>query len=296
MRFDHAIAEFLSYLEYEKGSAELTLVSHESDFKQFTGFLEQQGSPPKIQDVTTAMVRRYVVAMSEKGYARTTIGRRVASLRSLFKYLHQCEYLTHNPVASVATPKAKEKLPVYLSTEQCRRLLEATEENHYFLLAFRDKAVLGTLIYTGIRRSELLDLKLRDLDFESEVLTVRNGKGGKRRSIPMCRQLVELLKDWLELRPECDHDAVFTTRTGEALARHGLYEAFRRARERAGISRKEITLHTLRHSFASNLLQSGANLVALQRLLGHSSLGSTSLYLHVEMDGLRKAVDRHPLA
>jgi integrase/recombinase XerC len=113
MTFDDAIAEFLSYLEYEKGSAELTLVSYESDFKQFAAFLEEQDIPSRIDDVGTAVVRRYVAAMSKDGYARSTIGRRVASLRSLFKYLHQCEYLTRNPVAPVATPKTEEKLPVY---------------------------------------------------------------------------------------------------------------------------------------------------------------------------------------
>jgi len=263
MKVDDAVAEFLSYLEYEKGSAELTLVSYESDFKQFAAFLEDQGIPPKIEGVTTAVVRRYVAAMSKDGYARSTIGRRVASLRSLFKYLHQCEYLTRNPVAPVATPKTEEKLPIYLSPEECQRLLDATDENHFFLLAFRDKAALGTLIYTGIRRSELLNLKFRDLDFDSNILTVRNGKGGKGRAIPMCDRLIELLNDWLELRPECDHEAAFTTRTGEPFGRHGLYGAFKRAKKEAGIEREGVTLHTLRHSFATNLLKSGANLVAL---------------------------------
>lgn len=295
MEFHDAVAEFLSYLQYEKGSAELTLVSYQSDFRGVAAFLEEQGIPLKVEDVTTAVVRRYVTAMSKSGYARSTIGRRVASLRSLFKYLHQCEYLTRNPIAAVATPKTEEKLPVYLSPEECQRLLDATDANHFFLLAFRDKAALGTLIYTGIRRSELLNLKLRDLDFDSNILTVRNGKGGKGRAIPMCDRLVELLEDWLELRPRCAHDAVFTARTGEPFGRHGLYEAFRRAQQVAGIERQGVTLHTLRHSFATNLLRSGADLVALQRLLGHSSLDTTAIYLHVEMDGLREAVSRHPL-
>ena len=176
MTFDDAAAEFLSYLKYEKGSAELTLVSYESDFKQFAAFVEAQGMPSTIGDVTTPVIRRYVAAMS-RDYARSTIGRRVASLRSLFRYLHQCEYLTRNPVAPVATPKTEEKLPVYLSPEECHRLLDAIDANHFFLLVFRDKAALGTLIYTGMRRSELLNLKPCDLDLDSKALTVRNAKG-----------------------------------------------------------------------------------------------------------------------
>ena len=295
MRFEDAVAEFLSYLEHEKGSAKLTLVSYESDFKQFAVFLEEQSIPLTVAEVTTSVVRRYVAAMSRGGYARGTIGRRIASLRSLFTYLHQCEYLTRNPVAPVAAPKTEEKLPVYLSPEECQQLLEATDANHFFLLAFRDKAALGTLVYTGIRRSELLNLNLQDLDFDNNTLTVRNGKGAKARDIPLCGRLVELRQDWLELRPACDHDAVFTTRTGEPFGKHGLYDAFRRARRVAGIKREGITLHTLRHSFATNLLRSGADLVALQRLLGHSSLDTTAIYLHVDMDGLREAVDKHPL-
>lgn len=295
MTFDDAVAEFLAYLEHEKGCAQLTLIAYQSDCRQFAEFVDRQGIPREVARVTTAVVRSYVASMSKHGYARTTIARRIASLRSLFAYLHQSDHLLRNPVAAVATPKPRVDAPVYLSPEECQQLLDATDANYYFLLAFRDKAVFGTFIYTGIRRTELLDLRLRDLDFDRRVLTVRNGKGGKARAIPMSDELIALLNDWLELRPRSDHDAVFTTRTGEPLGRHGLYEAFRRACAAAGIKRQGVTLHTLRHSFATGLLQAGADLVALQRLLGHSSLDTTAIYLHVEMDGLREAVGKHPL-
>jgi len=240
-------------------------------------------------------VRRYVAAMSKSGYAPGTVARRIASLRSLFSYLHQSEHLARNPLAAVTTPKRAQRLPVYLSPQECQRLLDATDSSYYILLAFRDKAVLGTLIYTGIMRNELLQLSLGDLNLDATTLTVRSGKGGKGRVIPMCGELVGLLQDWLELRPHCDHDALFTTRTGEAFGRHGLYDAFRRAFDAAGIRKEGVTLHTLRHSFATSLLPSGADLVALQRLLRHASLDTTAIYLHVEMDGLREAVNRHPL-
>ena len=187
----------------------------------------------------------------------------------------------HHPLARVATPKKQKQIPMYLSFEECQRLLDATDKNHLFLLAFRDKAMLGTFIYTGIRRGELLALTMADVDFEARTLAVRNGKGGKGRVIPLYDELIELLRDWLELRPQCEH---------------GLQEAFHRAKKAAGIDREGVTIHTLRHTFASSLLQNGADLVSIQRLLAHSSLDTTAIYRHVQMDGLREAVDKHPLS
>ncbi len=175
-------------------------------------------------------------------------------------------------------------------------MLDATDQTYFFMLAFRDKAVLGTLMYTGIRRGELLALNTNAVDFQACPLTVKNGKGGMGRVIPLCEELMELLRDWLEPRPECEHDGVFTTRSGQPLGKHGLQDAFQRAKKAASIEREGITIHSLRHTFASLLLQNGADLVSLQRLLGHSSLDTTAIYLYVQMDGLREAVKKHPLA
>ena len=290
-----AVAEFLAYLEHERNYSPLTITSYKSDFKRFLEFLDERAVPPKLQNVTTSVVRQYIASLSQAGYAASTVGRRVASLKSLFNYLCNCEYVTRNPLAPVSMPKRKRGIPTYLSPEECRRLLEATDQSHFFLLAFRDKAILGTFIYTGLRRGELLSLRLGDIDFDARTLTVRDGKGGKGRVVPLCEQLTDLLSDWLELRPACEHDALFTTRRGEPLSKHGLQDAFHRARKTAGID-KGATIHSLRHSFATALLQSGADLVSLQRLLGHSSLDTTAIYLHVQMDDLREAVARHPLA
>jgi len=295
MTLQDAVAEFLAYLEHERNCSPLTITSYKSAFKRFLEFLDERGVPPKLQNVTTSVVRQYVASLSQAGYAPSTVGRRVASLKSVFNYLCNCEYVIGNPLAPVSMPKRKRGIPTYLSPEECRRLLDATNQNHYCLLAFRDKAILGTFIYTGIRRGELLSLRLGDIDFDARTLTVRDGKGGKGRVVPLCNELIELLRDWRELRPECEHHVLFTTRRGEALSKHGVQDAFHRARKAAGID-KGATIHSLRHSFATALLQSGADLVSLQRLLGHSSLDTTAIYLHVQMDDLREAVGRHPLA
>jgi len=196
----------------------------------------------------------------------------------------------------VSTPKLRRKVPNYLTPDECRRLLKATEQNHFFDLACRDKALIATLRYTGVRRAELLALDITDLDFEARTLTVRHGKGGRSRVVPLRDDLIALIRDWLELRPKCDHDRLFTNRIGQPLGKHGLQDAFPRAKAAAEIERDGVTLHTLRHTFASALLQNGADLVSIQTLLGHASLDTTAVYLHVQMDGLREAVERNPIS
>ena len=296
MKLQHTTDEFLAYLTHERGCSPFTIVSYKSDLKQFLKFLAQRGVPPKVENVTSSVARQYVAALSRAGYAPSTLGRRVASLKSLASYLQECEYTSHNPLARISTPKKQHETPTYLTLEECQRLLDASDKNHFFMLAFRDRAIVGTFLCTGARRGELLALKTDDVDFEARTLAVKNGKGGKGRVIPLCDESIALLRDWLELRPDCDHDVLFATRLGQPLGKHGLQDAFSRAKKAAGIKREGVTIHTLRHTFASSLLQNGADLVSIQRLLGHSSLDTTAIYLHVQMDGLREAVARHPLS
>lgn len=296
MDFHQAVHEFLAYLEHERGSSPFTISSYRSDFRRFADFLDTQAVPAKVGNITTPLARRYIAALSKAGLSPRTIARRLASLKSLFRYLRACEYVPGNPLAPLPTPKQRTRLPSCLTADECRRLLDATDHNHYFILAFRDKAILATFIYTGMRRGELLALRTRDVDFDAGVVTVNNGKGGKARVVPMCHELIEPLRDWLELRPPCDHDALFTTRLGQPLGKHGVQDAFSRAKAAAGIDREGVTIHTLRHTFATSLLENGADLVSIQRLLGHSSLDTTAIYLHVQMDGLREAVQKHPLS
>ncbi len=125
----------------------------------------------------------------------STIGRRVASLKSLVSYLQECEYTSHNPLSRISTLQKQHRTPTYLTLEKCQRLLDATDKNHFFMVAFRDKAILGTFLYTGIRRGELLALKLDDVDLEACTLAVRNGKGRKGRVIPLCGEAIAVLQD-----------------------------------------------------------------------------------------------------
>jgi site-specific recombinase XerD len=291
-----AAEEFLACLQHEKGCSPLTITAYRSDLSQFLQFLGEQRVPATISNITTVVARQYVASVSRAGRKPATIARRLASLKSLFAYLHDCECIQANPLGRVSTPKLRRRIPNYLTPDECRRLLKATDENHFFDLSFRDRAILATLLYTGIRRAELLALRLTGVDLQTRTLTVRHGKGDRSRVVPLRDDLIALLRDWLELRPDYDHDLLFTNRIGQPLGKHGLQAAFRRAVKGAAIERRGVTIHTLRHTFASTLLQNGADLVSIQTLLGHTSLDTTAVYLHVQMDGLRETVEKNPMA
>jgi len=204
--------------------------------------------------------------------------------------------VSSNPCAPIIIPKPQRKIPVCLSSEECRRLLESTDHNHYMMLAFRDRAVLAVLVYAGIRRAELLNIRFADLDLEAGRLRISRGKGNRWRFVPLVREAVEAIRDWLELRPECNTDHLFTTISRRPLGVHGIQALFRKAVSHAGIDRPGVTIHSVRHSFASMLLAAGCDLVSIQELLGHASLETTSIYLHVDQARLRDAVAMHPLA
>ena len=201
-----------------------------------------------------------------------------------------------NPCRKVSAPKSGERLPEYLTPDECEALLDATGEQHYHSLAVRDRTALSLLIYTGLRRHELISIDVADIDLTEGTLRVRRGKGDKSRIIALVEEARRAVRGWLKVRPQVEHGRLLTGRDGQALGAHGLNLLFRRAMRRAGLDRKGVTLHTLRHSFATMLLHSQVDLISLQRLLGHSSIGSTAIYLHVDMTRPRKAVDAHPMA
>jgi site-specific recombinase XerD len=163
-------------------------------------------------------------------------------------------------------------------------------------MGFRNRAIIAVLLFCGLRRQELADLQLSDVDVKSRWLRVRRGKGGKGRSIPLAPEAAEAVGDWLEFRPEVDHEYLLTGLGGRRLGKNGLVRVFRRVAKLAGVDRRGVSLHTLRHTFASLLLQEGCDLVSIQELLGHSDLSTTAIYLHLDAAHLQGAVARHPLS
>lgn len=183
-----------------------------------------------------------------------------------------------------------------LSVEEARRLLVASEDHPNVRLAFRNRAIIGLLLYCGLRRSEVLRLTISDVDLKAGWLRVRSSKGMKDRLIPLLPEVRDMIADWLEFRPEVGHQVLFTGRDGKPLALNTLVRLFDRLRRRAGLDREGVTLHTLRHTFASLLLQEGCDLVSIRDMLGHSDLATTSIYLQVSAPHLQAAVGLHPLS
>ena len=291
-----AADEFYLCLEAERGCSPLTVQAYRSDIEQFCEFLKDEKVEPQLEAVTPKLLRMFLLVMKQAGLAASTRARRLYALRSLWGFLEKTEVVQANPCRKVSVPKARQNVPQYLTPEECEALLEATQDQYYSSLGPRDRAALSLLIYTGMRRQELLDLTLDDVNLMEGTLRVVGGKGNKTRLLPLVSEAQEAVAEWLERRAQNGHRQLLTGRDGRPLGTHGLNLLFHRAAEKAGLQRDGITLHTLRHSFATMLLHKRVDLVSLQRLLGHSSLETTSIYLHVDMTRLREAVDAHPMS
>ncbi len=294
MLIEDVAREFFVYLDAEKGCSPATIDAYGSDLRLFLAFLQDDGCCPDLAHVTAEVLRRYLARMSVAGLSASTRARRLYALRSLWQYLETVGLISDNPCRKVAAPRRRQRLPNYLSVHECTRLLIACDGNHYVDLAFRDRAILAILIYQGLRRAELLGVQVGDVDLDAMTLLVRRGKGGRSRLLPLAERAADALTDWLEIRPDCANSALFVTRGGRAMSVIDLQRMFRRTVARAGL-RDGITLHTLRHTFATMLLREGVDVRTLQRLLGHASIETTALYLHVDTEDLRRAIGRHPL-
>ncbi|MCA9115325.1 MAG: tyrosine recombinase XerC [Planctomycetaceae bacterium] len=295
-----AIAAFLRYLEVERNSSPLTLKSYREDLECLLDFYTSQSLEiPDVAAVTTAELRTYVAWLHECGYARSTIARRLACLRSLFRYCTREKLVDANPAIPLRTPRQGRKLPHYLTTEQVGQLLEAPPANTD--AGLRDRAMLETTYSAGLRVAELVSLNLDSWDRDSGILRVV-GKGRRERIAPVGSFAAKALDQWLEVRqpgPKAtadDRQAVFLNRFGRRLTTRSVGRTIDRYLLQTGLDRAT-SPHTLRHSFATHLLDGGADLRSVQELLGHKSLTTTQIYTHVSMRRLRETYEMaHPHA
>ncbi len=296
MRIEEAAQLFLTYLQHERGCSAATSTAYGSDVVALLRYLEEEGIEPRVECITAQVLRRYVSWLSMLGYSAATIARRVYAISSLYKYLVNYGYAERNPCGQVVLPKKVKRMPAVLTLEEARRVLRAADDHRCPWMGFRNRALVAVLLFCGLRRQELADLKLSDVDVRSRWLKVRRGKGGKGRSIPLAPEVAEAINDWLEFRPQVDHEYLLTGLGGRRLEKNGLVGVFRAVARRAGVDRKGVSLHTLRHTFASLLLQEGCDLVSIQELLGHADLSTTAIYLHLDAAHLQGAMERHPLS
>ena len=280
-----SINSFLADLRTKRQASSHTLRSYHDDMEIFTRYLEEnqkEGSDPTIVD--PARLRRYSAWLNGQGYAASTIARRLASLRSFYRYLRRQGTVATDPTSGLRNPKQPQRLPRLLRIDDVIRLLDAIPV--HTALGVRDRAMFETLYGGGLRVSELVGLNLDDIDFESDLVRVR-GKGRRERLSPIGPMAIRWIHHYLPIRQpkSAGEQAVFLNRYGTRLTTRSVGRLLEDHLARAGLT-SAASPHTLRHSFATHLLDRGADLRSVQELLGHRNLTTTQIYTHVTRDRL----------
>lgn len=291
MDLDRATDLFLMHIKLERGLAVNTVQAYAGDLRVFVDWATGRGLTEPGQ-ITPRLVVDYLLALSRKGLSTRTQARRLVALRGLFKMLCAEHHLPVDPTAAVELPRIGRRLPTVLSAEEVERLLGAPDRRTP--RGLRDAAMLETLYATGIRVSELVNLRLSDLNPERGYLMVM-GKGSKQRLVPLGEQALELIDAYLtDVRPAWDrgHPGLFLTDRRRTMTRQGFWKLLKRHAAKEGITRP-LSPHKLRHSFATHLLDHGADLRAVQEMLGHADISTTQIYTHLSRKHVLEAYRRH---
>lgn len=287
---------FLQNLDSEKNCSQSTLTSYRTDLSQVLLFFKMKKYSTNINDISTIQVREYINYMKfEKQLHTNTIRRKIHSLSSLFTFCLQNELIVKNPMFPISAPKEEKCLPIYLNQAELERLLEAPLkynrlENH----KKRDLAMLATLAFTGVRKTELLNLDWSDIDFGTRTITVRQGKGKKDRKIPIIPPLDEYLWNYLQERLPLSNQSIFISDHGTRISSSNYHVIFKRYVRKAGLDSK-ISSHKIRHTFATLMYQNGVDIKTIKELLGHEDLNTTNIYTHCSVQHLKQEVQKFPL-
>jgi len=297
-----AIARFLQYLAVERNASPYTIKSYREDLSTFAEYLGRArgGPPPEPAGITARHLRGYVTALHEAGYARSSVARHLAAIRSFFRFGMREGWAKTNPAKPLRTPRKNRVLPHFLSTDEVFRLLEAPPEDEP--LGLRDRAILETMYSAGLRVGELVQLNDEDVDFAGGVVRVR-GKGRRERLAPLGSHALKAIRRWEQARttffPPADKTAagpLFVNRFGRRLTTRSVARMLEKYLKQTGLDSRT-SPHSLRHSFATHLLDRGADIRSVQELLGHKSLVTTQIYTHLSTAALREAYERaHPRA
>jgi integrase/recombinase XerC len=298
------IKEFVRYLKDERNYSGHTIRAYEGDLIQFFSRLkDNKGFPVSPADVTPSMIKDYLAFLYRLGDSKSSMARKLASLRSFFQFLLKRGKVSANPARVIATPRLPKRLPQYLTEEEAEELVEAPSslsELEARSLGVRDRALLELLYATGMRAEELVTLDLDDLDLKGRSVLVR-GKGKKERIIPFGSAAFRALKPYISQRRNLldegkDETAFFLSKSGRRLSPRDVARIIDRSIRRTSL-KKRVSPHTIRHSFATHLLNRGADLRFIQEFLGHASLATTERYTHLSLAKLRQVYDKaHPRA
>lgn len=290
------IDQFLEYLQYERNYSTHTVLSYKKDLAQFSDFVIREHSEFVLDEIDTDLVRMWIVELMEVKNSSATVKRKLSALKSFYKFLLKRGEIKKNPVLTISGPKASKKIPNFVKEAEMNLLLDEEVEDSPFV-ALRNKAIMHLFYATGIRRAELLGLKDVDVDFYADVIKV-TGKRNKQRLIPLGAEVKRVILDYQEerdVRIGCGDGHLFVKQDGEALYPMLLHRIVSKKLSDANLSKK--SPHVLRHTFATTMLNHGAQLNAVKELLGHSSLASTEVYTHTTFEELKKTYNlAHPRA
>lgn len=285
------IEKFIRYLEIERNYSAHTILNYRLDLRDFKKF----AGDTELEKIDYLLLRKYLAFLKENNLGARTINRRISALRSFFKFLAREGYLKANPILILSTPRLEKHLPAFMTEEEVAKLIGAAfAKSQKDERALRDRAVLETFYSTGIRISELAGLKTQDIDFIGGIVKVM-GKGRKERIVPIGDTATQAIRRYLETRKKQD-EALFLNKSGRRISSRGIRNIVEKYIRLAGI-KQGVSPHTFRHSFATHLLNRGADLRTVQELLGHANLSTTQIYTHLTTEKLKSVYDKaHPRA
>tara|TARA_X000000950_G_scaffold286340_1_gene394950 strand:- start:1853 stop:2740 length:888 start_codon:yes stop_codon:yes gene_type:complete len=284
---DHIIRSFLNSLYIEKGLSKNTVSSYENDISSFLSWLNKKQK--NYQHVSSKDINEFISNLFNSGLKSSTINRKISSIKHFYLFLSKKKIIKYSPADEIETPKQEKYLPISMSEEEVERLLNSPNSNQ--IIERRDKAMIEILYATGMRISELVNLKLTDVDFNRSVLKVF-GKGSKERLVPYGEKAAEALHIYLRDRKRSDSKSVFLSNRGSQITRGAFWQRIKIYIKRENL-KSSISPHTLRHAFATHLLNRGADLRSVQILLGHSDLSTTQIYTHIAKQRLGEILKKH---
>lgn len=283
---------FLNYLQTEKDAAKSTIHKYRADLERLFEYLKVTD----INEINQNHLRDYLNYIRQTySYISSSIANKINILHHFFRFLHNSGYISTNPAILIRPPRKKVKIPKVLNEIELEKLLKAPDHNtdtRFKKYALRDKLIFTMFAYTGLRRTELINLNWNDINLGNKYLIVRKSKNKSQRIIPLHDRVIELLDKYLSERLPLKNNALFIGRTGQRIHHNSLKNLFDRYIKISGLSGKGYTIHTFRHSFATHLVEAGVDLFKVQKLLGHASLDTTKIYINFNSSQMAKAIDR----
>ncbi len=289
------VAQFLDYLKYQKRYSVHTITNYERDLIELWDYLQTEYAISAIHSIEAVVIRSWLAQLKKDDKSAKTINRKGSTLKSYFKYLFKENIITTTPMATISLPKVGKKLPSYLKESETDTLINYVELSDGFK-GLTEKLMIEMFYATGMRLSELINLKVSQVDIDREHIKVL-GKGNKERIIPVQQSLIDKIKNYIAERPETEINNLFVTEKGKPYYARRVYEIVRKYISATPTTLQKKSPHILRHTFATHLMNNGADLNAVKELLGHSSLAATQVYTHNTIEKLKEVYkNAHPKA